>query len=357
MTKEREIVEVVNNSSNRNTESHEKRKCNLSKLEKARKLIGNRFGHLLVIDIIRIPNKSREFYCVCKCDCGNTTRIPKRRLMKQKSCGIKCPFIEKPQKGSNSFSTEKFIELVKSKHGDRYDFSKSRYLNRYTPLVVTCKIHGDFIIKPQTLLTTGMCPKCREETELICGVGISDYVGSEPHRGNKIWEVWSHMIQRCYAEYSHKIRVTYRNVKVCDEWHRYSTFRKWYLENYIEGCDIDKDLLQHGIGNKIYSPDTVVFLPREINCVLITNKRRRGKLPIGVCKHDNTYYAYMNIGHGEDRKSKLLGSSTTSYGAFLLYKNGKESYIKKLADEYFEKGMITEKTKIALYNYQVLEED
>lgn len=65
----------------------------------------------------------------------------------------------------------------------------------------------------------------------------------------------------------------------------------------------------------------------------------------------------MNIGHGEERKGKLIGSSTTAYGAFLLYKKEKEAYIKQLADEYFKKGMITEKTRMALYNYQVLEED
>lgn len=338
-------------------ESNGDRICNKTKLEKARELIGKRFGHLSVMDIIRVPNKSREFFCLCKCDCGNVVNIPKYALKKRKSCSHNCLFKKRTQKGENSFGIEKFKKMVFDKHGYKYDLSKTVYINRYTKITVICNKHGEFQITPQALLTSGMCPKCREETKLICGIGISDYIDGETHRNNKIWEIWCHMIQRCYAEYIHRTKVTYKNVKVCEEWHRYSTFRKWYLENYIDGCDMDKDLLQHGIKNKIYSPETVVFLPREINCVLITNKRRRGKFPIGVCKHDNTYYAYMNIGHGEERKGKLIGSSTTAYGAFLLYKKEKEAYIKQLADEYFKKGMITEKTRMALYNYQVLEED
>ena len=43
-------------------ESNGDRICNKTKLEKARELIGKRFGHLSVMDIIRVPNKSREFF-------------------------------------------------------------------------------------------------------------------------------------------------------------------------------------------------------------------------------------------------------------------------------------------------------
>lgn len=346
-----------------NTESHEKIKEQQKnesfemKMNEARKIIGMKFNHLTITDVLP-PNKSigRSFLVKCKCDCGNEIIKQKHIVLKsyQKTCGSDCIYTHKNKKGDGAWTKDKFILEAEKKFSNKYDFSSAIYINRYTPIKVECKKHGIFEIKPCNLLRGGMCPKCREESKLIYGVGISDFVGEEPHRGNKVWEIWAHMIQRCYSDSLKKKLVSYNNVTVCKDWHRYSTFRKWYIENYIDGCDIDKDLLQHGLDNKIYSPETVLFLPHEINCKLITNKRSRGNYPIGVHKIGNRFYAYMNK---ENNELKLLGSSNTIHGAFLIYKKAKEEHLKKLADKYFAKGMITEKAKNALYNYQVFEED
>jgi hypothetical protein len=43
---------------------------------------------------------------------------------------------------------------------------------------------------------------------------------------------------------------------------------------------LDKDILYKG--NKIYSPDTCVFVPQEINALFVKNDANRGDLPIGV---------------------------------------------------------------------------
>lgn len=53
-------------------------------------LIGQRFGNLTVVDIVRIVQSGRKrIYCRCKCDCGNTKDIYKRRLLSGEinSCG------------------------------------------------------------------------------------------------------------------------------------------------------------------------------------------------------------------------------------------------------------------------------
>ena len=47
---------------------------------------------------------------------------------------------------------------------------------------------------------------------------------------------------------------------VCEEWKHFSNFKKWFDENYIEGFDIDKDILIKG--NKVYSPEACSFVPR-----------------------------------------------------------------------------------------------
>lgn len=66
---------------------------------------------------------------------------------------------------------EIFIEKAKKVHGDKYDYSKTVYINAKTPLIVTCKKHGDFYVIPNKHTSgnkTG-CPKCAEsklETEI-----------------------------------------------------------------------------------------------------------------------------------------------------------------------------------------------
>lgn len=46
-------------------------------------------------------------------------------------------------------------------HGDEYDYSKTVYVTAKAPVVVTCKVHGDFEIIPNKHLSGEGCPKCR----------------------------------------------------------------------------------------------------------------------------------------------------------------------------------------------------
>lgn len=46
-------------------------------------------------------------------------------------------------------TTEQFIEKAKQIYGDRFDYSKTEYINATTKLTITCRIHGDFKVLPQ----------------------------------------------------------------------------------------------------------------------------------------------------------------------------------------------------------------
>lgn len=79
---------------------------------------------------------------------------------------------------------------------------------------------------------------------------------------------WYNMLSRSYSEKYHKTHPTYKDVKVCEEWHNFQNFAKWYEENwkpYMDGWHLDKDILFKG--NKIYSPETCCFVPHEVNMV------------------------------------------------------------------------------------------
>lgn len=58
-------------------------------------------------------------------------------------------------------TTEEFIEKAKQVHKDKYDYSKTNYVNMNTPVTIHCNIHnGDFIQNPHTHLCGHGCPIC-----------------------------------------------------------------------------------------------------------------------------------------------------------------------------------------------------
>lgn len=112
-----------------------------------------------------------------------------------------------------------------------------------------------------------------------CGVGciglMSD--GSYPvckvnGKSTREYRAWCAMINRCYNEKQLQHHPAYRNVSVCDYLLVYANFLEnidkipnyeiWLIDDNYE---IDKDTLQPGIEHKVYSLDTIMFLPREEN--------------------------------------------------------------------------------------------
>jgi len=59
-------------------------------------------------------------------------------------------------------STEECISDFKKVHGDQYDYSKVKYINSLTDVIIICKDHGKFLIKPKAHLLGVGCPdkKC-----------------------------------------------------------------------------------------------------------------------------------------------------------------------------------------------------
>lgn len=60
------------------------------------------------------------------------------------------------EKRRNNFH-DKAINL----HGDKYDYSKTNYVNNYTKIVIICKKHGEFLQIPCSHLQGSGCDKCR----------------------------------------------------------------------------------------------------------------------------------------------------------------------------------------------------
>ena len=97
----------------------------------------------------------------------------------------------------------------------------------------------------------------------LCGVGYSGMKMNTEMRHSVSYYKWKNMVQRCYDKKVHKkYKPEYKDKSVCEEWLNYSNFRIWFDEHYVpcknNQIDLDKDLLVQG--NKVYSPETCVFL-------------------------------------------------------------------------------------------------
>lgn len=165
---------------------------------------------------------------------------------------------------------------------------------------------------------------------IMCGIG---YRGVLYESGSiESYLRWHDMMNRCYNEKFHEKQPQYKGCTVCEEWLNYSNFKVWYDQNKIAGMklDLDKDILFKG--NMVYSPETVAFVPHEINTLFVNGKKNRGDLPLGVYfdTSKGKYRAVMSY-MGERKK---IGTFDDVNSAFVRYKEYKEDFIKKIAEQY-----------------------
>lgn len=186
--------------------------------------------------------------------------------------------------------------------------------------------------------------------KLVQGVGINDksIKGNCNGKPTKEYALWTSMLTRVFSTDSLSIRPTYKSCSVSDNFKQFHLFHAWcqlQIGFTKIGYQLDKDLLIKG--NKLYSEDTCVFIPKELNMLLIKKESCRGQLPIGVTKHGSSYQVRCSI----NGKKVQVGTFNTPDLAFQAYKTFKEAHIRELAELY--KGYIDPRAYNALINYTV----
>ena len=198
-------------------------------------------------------------------------------------------------------------------------------------------------------------------TATVFGAGITGLEPIVDENGEILssYKCWKDMLRRCYSAKFQEKHPTYIDCRVCADWLYYPNFKKWYEENYYEinnkTSQIDKDITIKG--NKVYSPDTCVFVPNFINTLFVKSQNKRGEFPVGVYykKANKKYVAQLSIFKNGKKTQKHLGLFNTADEAFKAYKQAKEDYIKEVADEYKDK-IPTELYK-SMYAYEVSIDD
>lgn len=59
-----------------------------------------------------------------------------------------------------AYTTDEVIKKSRDVHGDRYDYSKTVYVNRRTNVIIGCPEHGEIEINPSYHMIGGVCPIC-----------------------------------------------------------------------------------------------------------------------------------------------------------------------------------------------------
>lgn len=242
-------------------------------------------------------------------------RISERALM---NCGVYAEIIEYISSSRIKVKFDGYDNLIETTYGS---FNKKSVRNKFIPSVCGVGYVGDDTLKT--------------------------YVNGKTLRS---YTVWLSMIGRCYGNTNYSKRKSYIGCTVCEEWHSFANFKKWYDYNYytVDGdrVELDKDILVKG--NKIYSPTTCIFVPHSINSLFIRNSKIRGTLPIGVRKKKNKFIARCNNGNNVTIE---LGTYNTPNDAFTAYKKYKENLIKTTATKY--KNSIPEELYYFMINYEV----
>lgn len=257
----------------------------------------------------------------------------------------KCVYEQKALQQAKPADT--FISQANVIHKNKYDYTKIKYINSHTPITIICPIHGEFYQQPADHLGGHGCPLCstdKHKGKNLEGVSNSLY-GVKNERSYK---VWSNMLLRTVDNPLKKNFPTYEECELCEEWKEYANFKVWYdnpANGYIEGYDLDKDLLSNG--RKIYSPETCCFIPKHLN-FLLRNKQKHDGLPNGVYKNGKGYqsrFTYKGEKHFKQHK--------TVEDAEKEYQQIKMATIKNEAMKLYSKHLITEKVYRALIKYSL----
>lgn len=147
-------------------------------IEKACKIHHNKYDYTKV-DYV---NTETPVHIICKtCGC-EFDQTPHNHL---KGSGCKRCFDTEKRGKSQLLTTEQFIDKAQDVHGDKYDYSKVRYISANIPVTIichkkdsNCNEHGKFLQTPGGHLYGQGCPICnnssleREVESLLTEMGI-----------------------------------------------------------------------------------------------------------------------------------------------------------------------------------------
>ena len=159
-------------------------------LHKAEKVHGSRYDYSQVEYI----HSQKKIKIICKVH-GPFEQTPTTHL-KGSGCNL-CSIDSSAEKHRSS--SEKFVSRAKEVHGDKYDYSLVKYVDKNTKVTIVCPLHGEFSQNSNSHITNRYgCPLCGQLS-----------------KGSKLRRTTEHFISK--VEYSGK----WKKVKIICREHGY----------------------------------------------------------------------------------------------------------------------------------------
>lgn len=122
-------------------------------IEKARKIHGDKYDYSKVEYV-----DSYTKVCIICPEHGEFWQRPNNHLN-----GLGCSKCANEHRNDRKTkTTEQFILEARAVHGDKYDYSKTKYVNNHTKVCIICPEHGEFWQLPGNHLSGWGCKKCSE---------------------------------------------------------------------------------------------------------------------------------------------------------------------------------------------------
>ena len=123
-------------------------------LEKAKETHGDKYDYSKVI----MNGVDRNIIIICKIH-GEFQQTPYNHYGCGNGCTL-CGFIKRAD--SKRYTQEEFINKANEIHNNKYDYSKVKYIDSQTSIIIICKLHGEFNQEASSHLGGCGCKKCGE---------------------------------------------------------------------------------------------------------------------------------------------------------------------------------------------------
>jgi hypothetical protein len=229
--------------------------------------------------------------------------------------GAGCPICG----GSNLLTNDIFIEKAIKIHGNKYDYSKVKYKNHMTNVIIICEKHKEFLQMPTKHLQNHGCPKC----------------------GGRIKSNTVDFIERAIKIHGNKYdysKVDYIDSKsyviiICEKHNEFLQTPNSHLQNH--GCSRCTDQ---------FSKPQIQWLEllMKLNNIYIQHALNDGEFKIpnvkykvdGYCKETNTIYEFHgNYWHGNPKmfdSNSMNKTCNMTHGELYKKTLEKENIIKDL---------------------------
>lgn len=161
----------------------------------------------------------------------------------------------------------------------------------------------------------------------VYGVGIND-AGYQTHiyeDGRQVqcpyYKAWVNILRKCYQKHTSSRYV------VAKEWYQFTNFRFWMEQQSWENKQLSIEALSPW--NKVYSPDTCVFVYPEIITLFRYQWVKSGEYPSGVCFHQNKFRARGRV----EGRIVELGYYDTPEEASKAYRGFRADLMRSIAYE------------------------